>query len=319
MNNIKLSVIIPTYKRSENLIRAIDSVLCQNINTEVIVVDDNDENSLYRKENEVRLRDYYETNKIIYLRHKKNMNGACARNTGIKKARGEYITFLDDDDTFVKDRIKKILDLVNKNSPDFICTGVALKTKNIVQRIIIPDLNKPIKELIIDLLMQKSFIGTGSNMICKKRIIERINGFDEKFTRHQDIEFLIRYLEQSKSVKSISEVLVEKNNDDGINIPNFEKMLKVKKMFIDKFEYIINDLDSKTQNEIYEANYYELLNIAYCTRKKDDIKNSKKILKEKNIYNRKKVFLIKFKNIIKRNKFVVKIRKILSTKKLKEC
>ena len=47
-----ISVIIPTYKRSENLANAIESVLSQNGDFELIVVDDNDPNTEYRKANE---------------------------------------------------------------------------------------------------------------------------------------------------------------------------------------------------------------------------------------------------------------------------
>ena len=50
MNKDLVSIIIPTYKRSDNLIIAIDSVLLQSYkNIEVIVVDDNDPNTEYRK------------------------------------------------------------------------------------------------------------------------------------------------------------------------------------------------------------------------------------------------------------------------------
>ena len=105
----KVSVIIPTYKGSDNLIRAIKSVLNQTYkNIEIIVVDDNDENSIFRKENEERLKSFIDDNKIIYLKHKCNKNGAAARNTGLRKSSGAYITFLDDDDYFLYN--KKVIE-----------------------------------------------------------------------------------------------------------------------------------------------------------------------------------------------------------------
>ena len=103
----KVSVIIPTYNRAESLKRAIDSVLNQTYkNVEIIVVDDNNPNTTYREENEKSIKKYYgENEKVKYIKHPENKNGAAARNTGIRNATGKYITFLDDDDYFMNNRI----------------------------------------------------------------------------------------------------------------------------------------------------------------------------------------------------------------------
>ena len=48
-------------------------------------------------------------NQIILgdIKHEKNKNGAAARNTGLKVAKGEYVTFLDDDDYFAKSKLER--------------------------------------------------------------------------------------------------------------------------------------------------------------------------------------------------------------------
>ena len=97
-----VSVIIPTFQRAKYIERAIDSVLNQTYkNFEIIVVDDNDQESEARKEMIKRMDKYSSDSRIIYIKHEKNKNGAAARNTGINVAKGEYITFLDDDDYFL--------------------------------------------------------------------------------------------------------------------------------------------------------------------------------------------------------------------------
>ena len=94
-----VSVIIPTYKRSKSLNRAIDSVLSQTYpNIEIIVVDDNGKGSKYQIETEKSLENYIKTDKIKYITHDVNRNGSAARNTGFKHSMGEYINFLDDGD-----------------------------------------------------------------------------------------------------------------------------------------------------------------------------------------------------------------------------
>ena len=87
-----VSVVIPTYGRSELLSRVIDSVLDQTYdNIKIIVVDDNDRNSDHRVDTEKVLQKYLNNNQIIYLKHEKNSGGSVARNTAIKASRGEYI------------------------------------------------------------------------------------------------------------------------------------------------------------------------------------------------------------------------------------
>ena len=86
----KVSIIIPVYNASNSIEKCIDSVESQTYkNIEIIVVDDNEPDSIYRKDNENMLKEFIEENKVIYIKHPKNMNGAAARNTGIKKAKGK--------------------------------------------------------------------------------------------------------------------------------------------------------------------------------------------------------------------------------------
>ena len=81
----RVSVIIPTYKRSKYLIRAINSILNQTYkNVEIIVVDDNGKNTPDQIETEKELQKYINNKHIIYSVHEKNKNGAAARNTGVK-------------------------------------------------------------------------------------------------------------------------------------------------------------------------------------------------------------------------------------------
>ena len=115
-NEPLVSIIIPTYKRSNMLSRTIESVLNQTYqNIEIIVVDDNDKNTTYRKDTEIVMRKYKDNYKVKYIKHDKNMNGAVARNTGIRVSKGEYIGFLDDDDIFYKEKIQKQVEYLEKN------------------------------------------------------------------------------------------------------------------------------------------------------------------------------------------------------------
>lgn len=92
MNNNLFSIIIPTYNRAHIVARAIQSVLNQTYQTfEVIVVDDGSTDNTYdviQSINDERLHYYSQ----------QNQGRSAARNTGVAKACGQYITFLDSDD-----------------------------------------------------------------------------------------------------------------------------------------------------------------------------------------------------------------------------
>lgn len=285
MKNCKLSVIITTYKRNDTLDRAINSVLCENEDYEIIVVDDNDETSEYRINTENDIQKYLKNDNFIYIKHKQNKNGAAARNTGIKASHGKYITFLDDDDEFMKNRIHKVIEAMESGA-DFVCTGVMYKKNGKIINIKHPNINnKSISRLQCDVLSQKSFIGTGSNMVCKVELVKEIGGFDETFTRHQDIEFLIRYLEKCQNVVELKETLVVKNTDSIMNFPNFDKLYDVKEKFFNKFQSLIWLQNSKVQKEIYKRNINELIKAACNSGKKENIKKSIKIAKKYNVYS----------------------------------
>lgn len=110
-----VSVIIPTYKRSDYLLQTIESVLNQTYSSiEIIVVDDNGFGTVFQKETYNKLKSLIVSNKIIYIPHDTNKNGSAARNTGFKASKGEYINFLDDDDELMPDKIEKQVHILSQ-------------------------------------------------------------------------------------------------------------------------------------------------------------------------------------------------------------
>ena len=101
-----ISVIIPTYNRENLLKDTILSVLIQTYkNFELIIVDD------YSKDNTKRAVENFKDSRIIYLRHDKNKGPAATRNTGIKRAAGDYIFLLDDDDLIVPWALERLVEI----------------------------------------------------------------------------------------------------------------------------------------------------------------------------------------------------------------
>lgn len=102
--NPLISIVITTFERTDRLKLAIESAINQTyINKEILVVDDNPSNSYYRKEVEKVMSNYPD---VIYIKNSVNVGGALARNIGIDHSKGEFIAFLDDDDTFRKTKLE---------------------------------------------------------------------------------------------------------------------------------------------------------------------------------------------------------------------
>lgn len=270
-----ISVIITTYGGGSQLKRAIDSVLSQTYTDfEVIVVDDNNPGTESRHLTENVMRKYENDRRISYLKHDRNMNGAAARNTGIQAARGEYISFLDDDDYYLPERFEKVLTALEKNgSLSGVYTGVDLQDENgyILGRV------RPQDDLSIDkLLLDEMALGTGSNIFVKRDVIDNIHGFDVSFARRQDTEFMIRVCERGK-VGYITECLVIKSVNGVYNIPRYIKLKDTIAQFISKFQKHVDQLGQK-KNDFYAAQYSSLFDSALCENNKVEIEEALSLL-----------------------------------------
>ncbi|MDP4152166.1 MAG: glycosyltransferase family 2 protein [Bacillota bacterium] len=128
MENILVSVIIPTYKRAEFLQRAINSVLAQTYkNVEILVVDDNGNGTPYRKETEKFISKLYADNdKIKYIKNENNIGGSYTRNRGAEESTGDYICFLDDDDIIAPKKIEDQLKYMVENDLDLSFTDAKI-------------------------------------------------------------------------------------------------------------------------------------------------------------------------------------------------
>lgn len=262
MNTLPLiSVIITTYKKAEFLHRAIDSVLNQNYkNIEVIVVDDNDSETIYRKNTEQLMEKYKDDKRIKYIKHEQNKNGAAARNTGINNASGEYISFLDDDDVYLYNRISKLVKEMEKpNNKMFggAYSNIELKMKKKSELLSNNTVCKS-GNFKKELLLLNFSIGSGSNMFFRADIIRKLNGFDVRFKRHQDLEFMIRFFTIS-NLLYIDEILAIKYMDIDIVRFNSKTIEDAKRILIDKFKSDIEEYDRKTQDNILYAHDRELI------------------------------------------------------------
>jgi glycosyltransferase involved in cell wall biosynthesis len=108
-----VTVIIPVFNRAKALSSALRSVAEQTFTDwEVVVVDDASSDESAEAALQVAPRD-----KVRVIRHAKNLGSSAARNTGISAARGRYVAFLDSDDSWHPEKLRKQVELVERD-PD---------------------------------------------------------------------------------------------------------------------------------------------------------------------------------------------------------
>lgn len=261
-----VSVIIPTYKRTERLERAIKSVIKQTYpNIELIIVDDNGKDSVFTSKISKMINVKYKSVVSKYIIHEKNSGGAAARNTGIKASTGKYIALLDDDDEFLPDKLSKQVRKIKKL--DTTWGGVYCGYAYHISDLKIGEKNYSAEgNLLLDLFLQKNNIAAGSTLLARKEVFSTIGLFDTEFKRHQDWEFMIRFFSKYK-IAVVNEILVILHRDDNQNKPSAEEMAKVKVMFFEKFKNVIDSFSNKNRNEIYKRHILGLVK-AFCQEKK---------------------------------------------------
>lgn len=215
-----VSVIIPTYKRSEMLSRAIESVLGQTYEkVECIVVNDNnpgDDFSLVLYET---VKKYKDDKRFHFIEQEVHKNGAAARNVGIRYAHGEYIAFLDDDDFWDFEKLEEQVAVLNGLSSDF---GAVSCLMRLYRKGKIYSANYPYKDGFIhyEILTRSISMGTGS-LLIRRAALDETGYFDENLRRFQDPQ-LFSCLTEKYKVKLIKKYLHNRDVDDAQNRPTIE-------------------------------------------------------------------------------------------------
>lgn len=191
---MKVSVVVATYRRDDSLKSAVESLLNQTYkDVEIIIVDDNADKDWNFKVN--MLVSEFQDKNIVYIQNKKNKGSAETRNIGIKAATGEYVTFLDDDDIYLHNKIKNQVEYMDNNKLDFSITDLELlnekgKTLEKRTREYIKDQSK---DSLFKYHLMQHMTGTDT-MMFKRDYLINIGGFpgidvgDEFYLMYKAIE-----------------------------------------------------------------------------------------------------------------------------------
>ena len=307
---MKISVIIPVYNSSTYLRKCLDSVVNQTLkDIEIIVINDGSTD-----DSKNIIEEYLCKYKNIIFIDQENKGIGKTRNIGIKKATGEYITFVDSDDYIKENMLEEYYKYAKKHNFDLVIGSYIKKINN--KEIIFE--NNKFKTGNVKTTPQILYLieyGPWAKLYKREMLINNNIYFDEE-RKYEDMPFVSKALLKSKLIGQITEpyyyYIIHNNSETTTMDKRVFDILDILKEIKDyyKREYYLRDeldyviIDKITtymlQQRVQKDNKLriEFINAGYAFLNKN-IKNWRG-----NKYYKKTNFL---KRIIKNNKKILKI------------
>jgi glycosyltransferase involved in cell wall biosynthesis len=216
MQPVDLSVIIPCYNVETTLIdKCINSILRQDYeNYEIIFVNDGSDECY-----EEYFQELSHIDSRIHVMKQKNQGVSVARNNGVAKARGKYITFIDADDVVVPYFFSESMEIANKEDADIV-VGANCSTDNVeidVDRKISPDYkvleNERVREFVPHLLgnlyrvgHKGAFVGRGPVARLVKSEIAKETYFERELSYGEDGIWNLEIIKKCKKLCIVHQI-----------------------------------------------------------------------------------------------------------------
>lgn len=275
-NNIKLSIIIPIYNGEKTINKCLDSIINQNLNDiEIILVNDGSNDNTEKICNEYKKKYNY-----IKLINQKNSGVSAARNKGLEKSVGKYITFVDSDDFISNYYHKNMIHHMEEKESDIIISGMnkviidlngnISKDKHVVNPM---DLNKEeFCKLFFELNKNNMLMGP-CNKLYKSEIAKKIR-FDEERISAEDYIYNLNYYIYCNKVSIVEEYgynYVKNNNSITNTLDNkYSEIYEINNSLeyreLTTNLYLQNGISKDKINEYYKSRdyiwfYYMVMNI----------------------------------------------------------
>jgi glycosyltransferase involved in cell wall biosynthesis len=182
-----VSVIIPAYNAAKYIGEALNSVFAQTFNSyEVIVVNDGSRDT---EELEQELKRHPAS--VHYIKQE-NRGAAAARNTGLRAAKGEFVAFLDADDTWLPNFLESQIEVLNRSKSDLVYADAFLCGESPLAGRTFMEMQPSRGQVTPENLLAVRVSVLTSTVVARKKPIVEIGLFDETFSRGQDFDLWLR-------------------------------------------------------------------------------------------------------------------------------
>lgn len=233
--NVLISVIIPTYNRCRLLEKAIESVLLQTYKKfEIIIIDD------CSTDKTEELIKGFKDDRIKYYRNETSLYAAASRNRGIQKSSGEFISFLDDDDMWMPEKLEKQINKFKNNQNLGLVYGgvkIIFENQNLTY------INQPkVSGDIYKKMLIKNHIGVTPSVLIKRSVFNKIGLFDTTFPAREEYDLWIRIAKEYE-IDYVDEPLLisyVRINLDRIS-SNLNNYIEANNLLNEKYQVEINN------------------------------------------------------------------------------
>jgi glycosyltransferase involved in cell wall biosynthesis len=215
-----VSVIVPTFNRAQVVDRAIRSIIKQTFRpAEIIVIDD-----CSSDDTEGIISAYLGAIPLTYIRLERNGGGSAARNVGILRANGEYISFLDSDDEWHQDHLLFLLRAAVRQSGDFVVASSAMRIGKKLR--VLPSRKYPQRRSVtqkLHFVISAALAFQTSTLLMPQQTARRFM-FDPHLRRHQDWDLVFRMIENDVPMLLLSDATINYHipSVDGVSVTRSE-------------------------------------------------------------------------------------------------
>ncbi len=185
----RLSIICPTFNRSNLLRQCVQSVLCcESVSIQMIIVDDGSTDDTPSVSHE--LQKAYGEECIVVSRSEENLGAQAARNRGLPLATGEFAMFVDSDDVVVPGGVARLIERLQEDPTLDYVYGKVIRTDEQLKPL--PGnstVGEPFSEAAVE-LAGYHWCTTGA--VYRKKYLEKVGPWNEALTGSQDWEYQAR-------------------------------------------------------------------------------------------------------------------------------
>ena len=280
--NQLVSIIVPMYNAEKYMSECLDSLINQDYeNLEIVLVDDGSTDKTLKICNE-----YAKKDKRVKVIHQKNSGVSEARNNGINKSTGEYITFVDSDDFIAKDFISYYVELINKTNADIALSRMPVKYRTGESKQVLNNEEKieviTGKECALEMLYYKIFIASWNKLFKRKLLVDNNILFNKNIHFGEGFNYSVdAFLKANKvCITSLNKYYYRVDNESSVmtkfSLNQITGSIGAQKHLQEKYD----NIDAEISKALKYANwhtYFDCLNSIIGT---NNVKNNVELYKK---------------------------------------